>query len=95
MKVAIFCPKFIDPQTVYMLMPQEVNEIVSAIGFDFCAEAVARRLRCRCDITLTVDEAILKADFIYVIWDGRAKRMFDVAEKAKQQGKKMWFSLLP
>lgn len=95
MKAAVFCARPLSAFVVYALLPDGIDEIVSAIGADFCAEAVARKLGCPCNITRSVCEAIEQADFVFVIWDGLSKEMVNAAKQAKEHGKKTMFSFIP
>ncbi len=95
MKTAVFCSKPINPFIIFALLPDNVEAVFSSVGFDFGAGDVARFFKCPYERFDTADEAILKADFIYVIWDGSDTDILKISKKSKSQGKYTVFSYLP
>ncbi len=95
MKTAIFCAKPYSIFVISALLPDDVTQIISASGVEFCTEVVSRHLSCSYYLAETVDEAIEKAEFILAIWNGTSQKIVDAVKIANKSGKRVMFSFMP
>lgn len=95
MRIAIFCARPYSIFAISALLPDNITEVISANGVEFCTEAVSRHIDCSYHLAETIDEAVEKAEFILAIWDGSSRRITNAVRLANKSGKRVMLSFMP